>query len=301
MRGDGNAQCRGKHEFEDSVHVHLCWLDMAPTLEGARHLSYHLRANALLLTSKRCEAVGLLRNMGAGGHRGVRAAFRTVSPSFHGAALTLAEREMRGGEHARTLTAWRSRRSVPIRDASRPSTPCRERPPFERNRTMPTAKPTPGAKLLTPQDHTLIMIDFQSQMAFATKSIDAVVLRNNAALVAHAAAGFGVSTILTTVAEKSFSGPMFRRDHRGLPRPGAYRPHVDEHLGGRQRHQGRQRDRQGPPGVRRPVDTVCIVGPALSAIDQGFEVYVIADACGDVSDEAHDRAMDRMVQAGARR
>jgi nicotinamidase-related amidase len=44
---------------------------------------------------------------------------------------------------------------------------------------------------------------------------------------------------------------------------------------------------------------VCIVGPALSALDQGFEVYVIADACGDVSAEAHDRAMDRMVQAGA--
>ena len=44
---------------------------------------------------------------------------------------------------------------------------------------------------------------------------------------------------------------------------------------------------------------VCIVGPALSALDQGFEVFVIADACGDVSTEAHNRAMDRMVQAGA--
>src|SRR5881398_1407669 len=46
--------------------------------------------------------------------------------------------------------------------------------------------------------------------------------------------------------------------------------------------------------------SVCIVGPALSALEQGFEVYVIADACGDVSIEAHNRAMDRMVQAGAR-
>src|ERR1700758_2040798 len=71
------------------------------------------------------------------------------------------------------------------------------------------ATPTPGSALLSPKDHTLIMIDFQSQMSFATKSIDAVMLRNNAALVAHAASGFGVSTILTTVAEKTFSGPMF--------------------------------------------------------------------------------------------
>jgi nicotinamidase-related amidase len=46
--------------------------------------------------------------------------------------------------------------------------------------------------------------------------------------------------------------------------------------------------------------SVCIVGPTLSAIDQGFEVYVIADACGDVSAEAHERAMERMIQAGAR-
>jgi nicotinamidase-related amidase len=53
--------------------------------------------------------------------------------------------------------------------------------------------------LLSPKDHMLIMIDFQSQMAFATKSIDAVNLRNNAGLVASAAAEFGVSTILTTV------------------------------------------------------------------------------------------------------
>jgi nicotinamidase-related amidase len=46
--------------------------------------------------------------------------------------------------------------------------------------------------------------------------------------------------------------------------------------------------------------SVCIVGPALSAIDQGFEIYVIADACGDVTDEAHAQAMARMIQAGAR-
>ena len=45
---------------------------------------------------------------------------------------------------------------------------------------------------------------------------------------------------------------------------------------------------------------VCIVRPALSALDQGFEVYLIAGACGDVSAEAHERAVQRMVQAGAR-
>ena len=60
---------------------------------------------------------------------------------------------------------------------------------------MPIATPTPGKTLLSPTDHTLIMIDFQSQMAFATKSIDAVTLRNNAALISNAARTFGVSVI----------------------------------------------------------------------------------------------------------
>ena len=45
---------------------------------------------------------------------------------------------------------------------------------------------------------------------------------------------------------------------------------------------------------------MCIVCPALSALEQGFEVCVVTDACGDVSDEAHERAVQRMVQAGAR-
>jgi nicotinamidase-related amidase len=46
--------------------------------------------------------------------------------------------------------------------------------------------------------------------------------------------------------------------------------------------------------------SVCIAGPALCALDQGFDVYVITDACGDVSREAHERAVTRMVQAGAK-
>ena len=46
--------------------------------------------------------------------------------------------------------------------------------------------------------------------------------------------------------------------------------------------------------------SVCIVGPVASAIDQGFDVYFIADACGDISAEAHERAVQRMIQLGAK-
>jgi nicotinamidase-related amidase len=162
-----------------------------------------------------------------------------------------------------------------------------------------TANPTPGKKLLAPQDHTLIMIDFQSQMSFATKSIDAITLRNNAALVANAAKGFGVSTILTTVAERSFSGPMFEEITSAFPGQAL----LDRTSMNTWEDAAviAEVNRIGKPRIVLSGlwTSVCIVGPALSAIDQGFEVYVIADACGDVSDESHERAMQRMIQAGA--
>ncbi|PLC05398.1 hydrolase [Variovorax sp. RO1] len=162
------------------------------------------------------------------------------------------------------------------------------------------ATPTAGATLLTPTDHTLVMIDFQSQMAFATHSIDAVNLRNNAALLAQAAAGFKVSTILTTVAEKSFSGPMFSEITDAFPGQ-----KMLDRTSMNTWEDAAVIDRVNAIGKPRIVlaglwTSVCIVGPALSALDQGFEVYVIADASGDVSTEAHNRAMERMVQAGAR-
>lgn len=165
---------------------------------------------------------------------------------------------------------------------------------------MIKATPTPGKTLLSPTNHALIMIDHQSQMAFATKSIDAVMLRNNAALVAKAAAEFKVPTILTTVAEKTFSGPMFDEIKAAFPGHKA----IDR------TSMNTWEDANVIVEVNRIAQSrvvfcglwtsVCIVGPTLSAIEQGFEVYVIADACGDVSEEAHERAMQRMIQMGVR-
>lgn len=163
-----------------------------------------------------------------------------------------------------------------------------------------TATPTPGKQLLNPTNHALVLIDFQSQMAFATKSIDAVQLRNNAALISSAAAGFKVPTILTTVAEKSFSGPMFSE--------------ITEAFPGQELLDRTSMNTWEDANVIKMVNaidkprivfaglwtSVCIVGPTLSALEQGFEVYIITDACGDVSTEAHERAVERMIQAGAR-
>lgn len=162
-----------------------------------------------------------------------------------------------------------------------------------------TAKPGAGSRLLTPDDHTLLLIDFQAQMAFATQSIDGVSLRNNATIAARAAAGFKVPTILTTVAAKSFSGPMFDE--------------VTDAFPGQELLDRTTMNCWEDANVVRVVNaigkqrvvlaglwtSVCIVGPAVSALEQGFEVFVLTDACGDVTTEAHERAVTRMVQAGA--
>jgi nicotinamidase-related amidase len=163
-----------------------------------------------------------------------------------------------------------------------------------------TAKAVPGSQLLTPKDHALILIDYQSQMSFATHSIEAITLRNNAGLIARAAASFKVPTILTTVAEKSFSGPMFNEITDAFPGQAlidrtSMNTWEDEAVIKQVNAIGKTRLVFGGLWT-----SVCIVGPTLSALEQGFEVYVVADACGDVSAEAHNRAMDRMVQAGAR-
>lgn len=163
-----------------------------------------------------------------------------------------------------------------------------------------TATPVPGKGLLTPTDHTLLLVDHQPQMAFATASIDVALLRANTALVASAARDFRVPTILTTVAEKSFSGPIFSEIKAAFPDAPVYDRTTMNAWEDAQVTDAVNRAGKSRIVIAGLWTSVCIVGPVLSALDQGFEVFVITDASGDVSAEAHERAVQRMVQAGAR-
>lgn len=161
------------------------------------------------------------------------------------------------------------------------------------------ATPTPAKGLLTPTDHVLMLIDHQSQMAFPVRSIDVAVLRLNAGMVAEAAAGFGVRTVLTTVAAESFSGPVFDEILESFPDGNVIdrtTMNAWEDANVVDRINSLERGRIVIGGLWT---SVCIVGPVLSALEQGYHVHVITDICGDVSDEAHERAVERMIQAGA--
>src|SRR3954469_13720513 len=75
--------------------------------------------------------------------------------------------------------------------------------------TMSASAQKPSPKLLTPTNHTLVLIDYEGQMAFATKNIGIGDLRDNVGLVAGGSKIFKVPTVVTTVAHKVFSGPVF--------------------------------------------------------------------------------------------
>ncbi|MEJ0058066.1 MAG: isochorismatase family protein [Bacteroidota bacterium] len=158
----------------------------------------------------------------------------------------------------------------------------------------------PGAELLTPDNHALVLIDNEGQMAFAAKSIDVMLLRTNTGIVAGASKIFKCLPSSLRSLKKSFSGPVFPEVTEFYPQ--ATSGFIDrtsmntwEDINAYKAITGKGKKKIVFGGLWT---SVCIVGPALSAKEEGFDVYVITDVCGDVSVEAHDRAIQRMIQAG---
>ena len=156
-----------------------------------------------------------------------------------------------------------------------------------------------AAQLLNPTNHSLLLIDHQSQMAFAVESQPIEELRNNLGLLSASADLYEVPTIVTTVAEKSFSGPVF--------------PEIREYFGEdyidrstmNSWEDKRVVDAVAKTGKKKLViaglwTEVCTLSAALSALEDGYDVYVVVDASGGTSQEAHDMAMTRMIQAGVK-
>ncbi|TDU34324.1 nicotinamidase-related amidase [Gelidibacter sediminis] len=159
----------------------------------------------------------------------------------------------------------------------------------------------PSAELLTPTNHSLLLIDHEGQMGFAVNGIDPVQLRNNVGLVAGASKIFNIPTVVTTVAAESFSGPVFPEISEFYPNEAEYVDRTTmntwEDVNAHKAITGKNKKKIVMAGLWT---SVCIVGPAMSAIAEGYEVYIITDASGDISQEAHDMAVQRMIQVGAK-
>jgi nicotinamidase-related amidase len=159
-------------------------------------------------------------------------------------------------------------------------------------------KNQPAKSLLTPDNCALILIDHQPQMVFGMASIDRQLLINNVVGLAKAAKIFKIPTILTTIAAKTFSGPILSGlqeifpDQNPIDRT-SMNAWEDERVVAAVQKTGRQKLVMAALWTE-----VCLAFPALSAQDGGFQVYAVADASGGTSVQVHDMAMQRLIQAG---
>src|ERR1700733_275778 len=153
--------------------------------------------------------------------------------------------------------------------------------------------------LLTPQNSQIIFIDQQPQMAFGVQSIDRQTLKNNVVALAKAAKLFKIPTTITTVETQSFSGYTYPELLDVFPdKPVLERTSMNSWDDRKVRDalKANKRDKVIVSGLWTEV---CNNTFALSAMLEGaYEIYMVADASGGTSKEAHDYAMQRMVQAG---
>ena len=154
-------------------------------------------------------------------------------------------------------------------------------------------------EVLTPQNCQMIFIDQQPQMAFGVQSIDRQVLKNNVVGLAKAAKVFNIPTTITTVETESFSGNTFPELLDVFPEHD-----ILERTSMNSWDDQKVRDALAKNGQKKVVVSglwteVCNNTFALCAMLEGdYEIYMVADASGGTSKEAHDYAMQRMIQAG---
>lgn len=157
-------------------------------------------------------------------------------------------------------------------------------------------------QVLTPQNSQLIFIDQQPQMAFGVQSIDRQTLKNNVVGLAKAAKAFKIPATITSVETESFSGPTFPELLSVFPEaPILERTSMNswDDLKVREALAANAADGRRKIVVSGLWTEVCNLTFALSCLaDTDYEIYMVADASGGTSVDAHNYAMDRMVQAG---
>lgn len=154
-------------------------------------------------------------------------------------------------------------------------------------------------EMISPDNAAVVLIDYQPAMFQGVESHDRLSVMHNVQTLAKAAMIFKLPIILSTVAKDSFSGPFM--------------PEVTDLFPGQQPIDRTSinswvdsKFREAVKGIGRKKiilaglwTEACVMFPSLDLLREGYEVYIPTDACGDISSEAHERAVQRLVQAGA--
>lgn len=152
--------------------------------------------------------------------------------------------------------------------------------------------------LLTPEDSVLVLIDHQPFQFANLHSHEPTMIVNNVVGLAKAAKAFGVPTILTTVLEER-GGYLIKGLQDVFPEQKPINRTFINTWEDR-----RVVDAVKATGRKKLIlaalwTEICLAMPAIQALGEGWDVYIVTDASGGVTTEAHDMAVLRMVQAGA--
>lgn len=146
----------------------------------------------------------------------------------------------------------------------------------------------------------VLLVDHQAGLLSLVRDIEPDKFKNNVLAVADIAKYFKLPTVLTTSFEDGPNGPLVPElkqtlpDAAFIPRPGQINAWDNEDFVKAVKATGRKQ-----LIIAGVVTEVCVAFPALSALAEGFEVFVVTDASGTFNEVTRDAAWNRMSEAGA--
>lgn len=153
---------------------------------------------------------------------------------------------------------------------------------------------------LNKDDAAVLLVDHQAGLLSLVRDIDPDKFKNNVLALANAAKYFNLPTILTTSFEDGPNGPLVPELKEIFPeapyiaRPGQINAWDNEDFLAAVKATGKKQ-----LIIAGVVTEVCVAFPTLSALAEGYEVFVVTDASGTFNAMTRDAAWQRMQAAGA--
>ncbi|HEJ0331906.1 TPA: hydrolase [Serratia marcescens] len=155
-------------------------------------------------------------------------------------------------------------------------------------------------KRLDKDQAAVLLVDHQAGLLSLVRDIDPDRFKNNVLALGDLAKYFNLPTILTTSFENGPNGPLVPElkaqfpDAPFIPRPGQINAWDNDDFVKAVKATGRKQ-----LIIAGVVTEVCVAFPALSALNEGFEVFVVTDASGTFNELTRQSAWSRMEAAGA--
>jgi nicotinamidase-related amidase len=171
----------------------------------------------------------------------------------------------------------------------------------DKNMPRENTRPTLSEKgLLTPDNCVVTMIDLQPQMLFGVSNFDRQNVVNMNVVLGKAATIFGVPVVISTVETKSFSGNLWPQVQAIFPKQSPIERSTMNSWDCKNFVAAVEKTGRKKIVLAGLWTETCVALATVQAIYDGYEVFVVEDCCGDVSQLAHENAMKRVVQAGAK-